>query len=216
MSASAETPLSAKSTGDKGTSSILTRPLGHPVMDPSMGGMAMQPGAAPGVVAPTFSVHPSFSPLHMPSVQHNALILSNLATLCACFSGALAGVIGLKNLNGFFLYLVASVFNAGIIAAVKCNDPDASGISLTRYIVAAHDPTGAKTPNGGRAALKALWGLAGIGQDTLLTFLLFWIGIYVRALDGWPGPPKLIPLVVCAGRRTWYAQKSPLIYSTRH
>ncbi len=144
----------------------------------------MDPSAAqgaPGVslLAPTFTVHPSFSPMHPPSLQHNVLVLSNLATLCSCFSGALAGVLGLKSFNGFILFAVASLINAGIIAILKCRN--GTSIDLRKYVAASHDPTGATIPKGWKAIGNAMWSLMAMGQETLLTFLLFWIGFYVSA-----------------------------------
>jgi hypothetical protein len=159
----------------------------HGTMDPTAAAQA--PGSNQLLLPPTFTVHPSFSPLHPPSTQHNVLVLANLATLSSCFSGALAGVLGLKNVQGFILYAVASMLNAGMISVIKCRSPStgsktggqssAGRIDVKRYVAAAHDPTGATIPRGTKAVLRTAWSLTGMGQDTLLTFLLFWIGFYV-------------------------------------
>ena len=54
-------------------------------------------------------------------------------------------------------------------------------IDLKKYVVAAHDPTGASILTGWKAGLRAGWSLMGVGQETILTFLLFWIGFYVSS-----------------------------------
>jgi hypothetical protein len=129
-------------------------------------------------------ISPSFSPLHPPSVQHNALILSNLNTLTSVFSGTLAGILGLLNLNGFFLYFFAAVFNAGVVMLLKCRNEKTGRVDVKRFLAGLHEGAGAnQNPEGWKLAVKAVWSLMAVGQENLLTFLLFWIGFYVSRLD---------------------------------
>jgi hypothetical protein len=128
------------------------------------------------------AISPSYSPLHPPSVQHNVLILTNLCTLTSVFSGTLAGILGLLNLNGFFLYFFASLFNAGTIALLKCRNERTGKVELERFLPSLHDVN--EGLKGWRLTVKALWNLMAVGQENLLTFLLFWIGFYVRTEIG--------------------------------
>nr|XP_018260160.1 uncharacterized protein I303_07077 [Kwoniella dejecticola CBS 10117]OBR82318.1 hypothetical protein I303_07077 [Kwoniella dejecticola CBS 10117] len=123
---------------------------------------------------------PEASPLHPPSVIHNNRILSSLGTYAACFSGLIAGLLGLTNLYGFALYILTSVFTSIILLLVKCNG------DVTRYVAQAHSnltnggPAGesASTTGARGKSWKGLWALSGIGQENLLGFLLFWIGSF--------------------------------------
>lgn len=91
--------------------------------------------------------------------------------LTACFSGAIAGILGLTNLTGFALYLATAVATGLTVAAVKCN------FNVGKYSPQAHSDAG---PQG--AVVVASWKgwveLMGLGQENLLGFLLFWIGGY--------------------------------------
>ncbi|RXK38320.1 hypothetical protein M231_04362 [Tremella mesenterica] len=107
----------------------------------------------PSSTASTLRFDPSASPLHPPS-------------LCACFSGLTAGILGLTNYSGFLLYLITSLLSAIFISVLKC------GLDPSKYVAQAHSPTGGIKP------WKAWWGLTGLGQESLLGFLLFWIGGY--------------------------------------
>lgn len=135
-----------------------------------------------GEAGPTV-IPPSFSPLHPPSVQHNTQILSNISTLSAVFSGTLAGILGLLNFNGFILYFVASAFTAGVVAVLKCTNGRGQ-VDLKRVLPTLHD--GKIRGKGGmgvlRQRLKEGWTLMAVGQENLLTYLLFWIGFYVSAV----------------------------------
>ncbi|WVQ79359.1 hypothetical protein IAT38_001456 [Cryptococcus sp. DSM 104549] len=137
----------------------------------------------PGAMAPQLA--PDASPLHPQSVVHNTQILSSLGTLSACFSGLIAGILGLTNSSGFLLYLLSSAFTALTLAAFKCN------FNLARYVPQAQDLSagrpaagaGGKQAKGkgkgaGGVSWKGWFALAGIGQENLLGFLLFWIGSY--------------------------------------
>ncbi|RSH93401.1 hypothetical protein EHS25_007757 [Saitozyma podzolica] len=135
---------------------------------------------APSAPPPTASASqfsPSSSPLHPPSLQHNARVLSSLSTLAACFSGLIAGILGLTNFSGFLLYLLTSLLSALSIASLKC------GFDVSKYVPQAHG-TGAGgqgttvSAAGEVRGWKGWVGLLGLGQENLLGFLLFWIGSY--------------------------------------
>jgi hypothetical protein len=100
--------------------------------------------------------------------------------LAACFSGLVAGILGLTNFSGFFLYLLTSVLSAATIAIPKC------GLNVGKYVPQAHGagavPGQALGTSAGGAAGVSQWkgwmALLGIGQENILGFLLFWIGSY--------------------------------------
>ncbi|WOO84151.1 uncharacterized protein LOC62_05G007672 [Vanrija pseudolonga] len=128
----------------------------------------MDPSAAP-ISKSQFS--PAASALYPPSATHNTSVIGSVATLTACFSGAIAGILGLTNLTGFALYLATAVATGVTVAAVKCN------FDVGKYSPQAHSDAG---PQG--AVVVASWKgwveLMGLGQENLLGFLLFWIGGY--------------------------------------
>ncbi|WVR08165.1 hypothetical protein IAU60_005211 [Kwoniella sp. DSM 27419] len=118
---------------------------------------------------------PDASPLHPPSVMHNTRVLSSLGTLSACFSGLVAGLLGLTNTSGFLLYILSAIFTAITLGTLKCN------VDVLRYVPQAQGATADGSPGTGGDAgkgWKGWWALAGIGQENLLGFLLFWIGSY--------------------------------------
>jgi hypothetical protein len=146
--------------------------------------------ATPENPAGATTISPSYSPLHPPSVQHNSLILTNLCTLTSVFSGTLAGILGLLNFSGFFLYFFAAFFNAAVIAVLKCRNEKTGKIDLERFLPSLHDVNSSSSSSAAAASTKgwnfrltgrALWSLMAVGQENLLTFLLFWIGFYVSA-----------------------------------
>lgn len=146
--------------------------------------------ATPENPAGATTISPSYSPLHPPSVQHNSLILTNLCTLTSVFSGTLAGILGLLNFSGFFLYFFAAFFNAAVIAVLKCRNEKTGKIDLERFLPSLHDVNSSTSSSSSSASTKgwdikltgrALWSLMAVGQENLLTFLLFWIGFYVSA-----------------------------------
>jgi len=139
------------------------------------------PAGPDGSTGPTL-ISPSFSPLHPASVQHNTLILTNLCTLTSVFSGTLAGILGLLNLKGFFLYFFSSLFMAGTIALLKCRNEKTGKVDLERFLPGLRDADDKATSGGWKLTAKAIWSLMGVGQENLLTFLLFWIGFYVSPL----------------------------------
>ncbi|KAK1923480.1 hypothetical protein DB88DRAFT_491383 [Papiliotrema laurentii] len=136
----------------------------------------MQATAAPAQTSSS-QFKPSASPLHPPSVMHNARVLSSTATLAACFSGLVAGILGLTNQYGFLLYLLTSFLSASTTALIKCKG------DIGRYVPQAHSGmAGVPGQMGGGGGGVSMWkgwlGLMGIGQENLLGFLLFWIGSY--------------------------------------
>lgn len=139
--------------------------------------------ATPENPAGATTISPSYSPLHPPSVQHNSLILTNLCTLTSVFSGTLAGILGLLNFSGFLLYFFAAFFNAAVIAVLKCRNEKTGKIDLERFLPSLHDVNSSTSSStkGWSLTGRALWSLMAVGQENLLTFLLFWIGFYVSA-----------------------------------
>ncbi|WRT69561.1 uncharacterized protein IL334_006549 [Kwoniella shivajii] len=127
----------------------------------------MNPTAPPPTAA---HLSPDASPLHPPSVMHNTRVLSSLGTYSACFSGLIAGLLGLTNLSGFSLYIISSIFTASILFLIKCDS------NVIRYVPQANLSVASESV--GMKALKGYWALTGIGQENLLGFLLFWIGSY--------------------------------------
>lgn len=133
--------------------------------------------------------HSQFSPLssglNPPSAQHNQRVLDSIATvsfalcldssnppqLTSCFSGFVAGILGLTNLSGFALYLLASLLNGAVVSLVKCQG------KVGKYVPAAHAGAG---PQGVvRVSTWRGWlGVTGLSVENLLGFLLFWIGGY--------------------------------------
>jgi hypothetical protein len=144
----------------------------------------MNPATPENPVGAT-TISPSYSPLHPPSVQHNSLILTNLCTLISVFSGTLAGILGLLNFSGFLLYFFAAFFNAAVIAVLKCRNEKTGKVDLERFLPSLHDVNSSSSSSTKGLDVKltgrALWSLMAVGQENLLTFLLFWIGFYVSA-----------------------------------
>jgi hypothetical protein len=143
-------------------------------------------------------IQPTFSPLHPPSVQRNIQTLSSLSTLTTAFAGALAGILGLVNWQGFAFYVVASLWNALAIILLKTTRVGEHASStggrkkesvvrvLKRCLPGLNQGNATSTSGGGtgredgtRTLLKGIWQLSAIGQENVLTFLLFWIGFYV-------------------------------------
>jgi hypothetical protein len=150
----------------------------------------MDPNAQPNINPAAVRIPPTFSPLHPPSVQHNTRILSTLSTLTCAFAGALAGILGLVNWQGFAFYLFASVINALAIVLFKTSrvggsSAGRSSVSVTRGLkrclpgLNQGNMSGGTREDGMGTLFKGIWQLAGIGQENILTFLLFWIGLYV-------------------------------------
>ncbi|KAF9528046.1 hypothetical protein CPB83DRAFT_855236 [Crepidotus variabilis] len=88
-----------------------------------------------------------------PNVLANSAINST-KFLSACFAGAAAGILGLENWAGFFLFLIATLLSAGIIYSVNCKGRP------NRYF------------QGGFIEL------VNPGQDNAFTFVLMWTLLY--------------------------------------
>jgi len=103
------------------------------------------------------------------------------AQLAACFSGLVAGILGLTNLPGFLLYLGTSLLSALTVGLLKCGGGD-----VDKYVPQSHSGMAGQNPGvpgaggggGGVKSWKGWLGLMGLGQENLLGFLLFWIGSY--------------------------------------
>lgn len=54
------------------------------------------------------------------AVAHNVNALNSVHFLSACFTGAAAGILGLTNFSGFFLFLLSLLFSALCISAFRC------------------------------------------------------------------------------------------------
>lgn len=108
-----------------------------------------------------------------PGNHHLCQQYSAHVQLSACFSGLVAGILGLTNIPGFLLYLLTALSCAGINAGLKC------GFDVPKYVPQAHS---ASAMAGGQPGKQSRWrgylALSGIGQEGVLGFLLFWIGGY--------------------------------------
>jgi len=100
-----------------------------------------------------------------------------MVQLAACFSGLVAGILGLTNFSGFALYLLTSVLSAVTVAALKCGG-DVGKFVPQSHSGAAGQPGAAAGGGGGIKTWKGWWALLGLGQENMLGFLLFWIGTY--------------------------------------
>ncbi|ORX37810.1 hypothetical protein BD324DRAFT_623414 [Kockovaella imperatae] len=142
-------------------------------MDPSMAGPQVAQPPVPGAPAPgdTSSTAGKASPLFPPAVQHNVRVLSSLSTLSACFSGLVAGVLGLQNYTGFLLYLLTAVSSALVFGIINCHG------NMGKYVAGSHVPLVGSDRIGVRK-WRGWVGLMGLGQENFLGFLLFWIGGY--------------------------------------
>ena len=82
----------------------------------------------------------------------------------------------MTNFYGFALYILTALSSAATVAVVKCN------LDIGKYVPQAHGVSiGAGPVGGGGGGIvlwKGWWALAGLGQENLLGFLLFWIGSY--------------------------------------
>jgi len=82
-------------------------------------------------------------------VLHNSSI-HTVKFLSACFSGAVAGVLGLENWRGFALFAGATLLTAAFLFFINCKGRPAN------YFQA------------------GLWDLASPGQDNIFSFILVW------------------------------------------
>lgn len=84
-----------------------------------------------------------------PNVMHNQS-LTNVKFLSACFTGAVAGILGLENWLGFALFFASTLFTSACIYAINCKGRPAK--YLQSGIIEAVNP----------------------GQDNAFTFILVW------------------------------------------
>jgi hypothetical protein len=84
-----------------------------------------------------------------PNVQHNTS-LTTVKFLAACFSGAVAGILGLTNWRGFALFLASTLFTSVCIYFINCQRRP------SKYI-----------PGG-------FGELVNPGQDNIFSFILSW------------------------------------------
>lgn len=54
--------------------------------------------------------------LYLPNVAANTQTLSSVKFLSACFSGSVAGVLGLENFNGFLVFAFACLLSSSFLA----------------------------------------------------------------------------------------------------
>lgn len=125
---------------------------------------------------------PEHTTFHPQIISHPVIAAARLSSLtplqlAACFSGLIAGILGLTNFSGFLLYLLTSLLSALSIASLKC------GFDVSKYVPQAHGAgaggQGTTVSAAGEVRGWKGWvGLLGLGQENLLGFLLFWIGSY--------------------------------------
>ena len=94
--------------------------------------------------------------IYTPNVLANAA-LTDIKFLSACFSGAVAGILGLENWLGFALFLSSTLFTALCIHTINC------GRTPSKFI------------SGG------LTELLNPGQDNAFTFVLVWTLFYGKS-----------------------------------
>jgi ER membrane protein complex subunit 6 len=90
-------------------------------------------------------------PLH---ITQNANALYNVKFLSSCFIGAVCGVLGLENFQGFGLFCVSILLSSAVIYGVQCRGrPE-------KYV------------QGG------WWELVSPGQENVFSFILLWTLFY--------------------------------------
>ncbi|KAG8960925.1 hypothetical protein FRC03_005990 [Tulasnella sp. 419] len=87
-------------------------------------------------------------------VQHNTNSLYTIRFLSSSFVGAVAGVLGLENFQGFALFAFSTLLTAASIWLLRCQGKP------QKYI------------HGG------LWSIINPGQENLFSFVLFWTLFY--------------------------------------
>ena len=91
--------------------------------------------------------------IYPPNVVHNST-LNSVKFLASCFTGAVAGILGLENWQGFAFFAASTLFTAACIYVVNCKGRPA------KYL-----PGGVKE-------------LVNPGQDNVFTFVLVWTLLY--------------------------------------
>ncbi|OCB87220.1 hypothetical protein A7U60_g5737 [Sanghuangporus baumii] len=91
--------------------------------------------------------------IYAPNVVHNSA-LGSVKFLASCFAGAVAGILGLENWQGFAFFAASILFTTACIYVVNCKGRTA------KYI-----PGGVKE-------------LTNPGQDNVFSFVLVWTLFY--------------------------------------
>jgi hypothetical protein len=91
--------------------------------------------------------------IYQPNVAHNS-VLYTVKFLSSCFAGAVAGVLGMQNWRGFALFLLSTLFSAGVMYSVNCKGRPA------KYVA---------------GGVKELFNP---GQDNVFSFVLVWTLFY--------------------------------------
>ncbi|THH06629.1 hypothetical protein EW145_g3963 [Phellinidium pouzarii] len=87
--------------------------------------------------------------IYAPNVQHNSA-LNSVKFLSSCFAGAVAGILGLENWQGFALFAAATLLSAACLHGVNCKGRPAKYVS---------------------GGVKEL---VNPGQDNIFSFVLVW------------------------------------------
>ncbi|KAK0190354.1 hypothetical protein F5146DRAFT_1137187 [Armillaria mellea] len=91
--------------------------------------------------------------IYGPNVQANTSLVT-IKFLSSCFSGAVAGILGLENWVGFALFLVSTLFTSVCIHTINCRG------------------------NAGKYMPRGVADLVNPGQDNAFTFVLVWTLFY--------------------------------------
>lgn len=91
--------------------------------------------------------------IFVPNVQHNSALYT-VKFLSSCFAGAVAGILGLENWQGFVLFLVSLLLTGACTYVVNCKGRPA------KYV-----------PGGVRELVNP-------GQDNVFSFVLVWTLFY--------------------------------------
>lgn len=88
-----------------------------------------------------------------PNVQHNSALYT-IKFLSSCFSGAVAGILGLENWRGFTFFIISTLFSALCMYIINCKGHPAKYVS-----------------GGVRELVNP-------GQDNVFSFVLVWTLFY--------------------------------------
>ncbi|KAF9004312.1 hypothetical protein BDQ17DRAFT_1205773, partial [Cyathus striatus] len=99
--------------------------------------------------------------IYAPNLQHNTSSLTNIKFTSAALAGAAAGILGLQNVPGFALFVVACIWT-GICIQLKINS----------------DLRGKNGSGGGGKVLENWWDVLLPGQDAGFAFVLVWTLFY--------------------------------------
>lgn len=91
--------------------------------------------------------------IYVPNVQHNSALYT-VKFLSSCFAGAVAGILGLENWQGFVLFLASLLLTGACTYVVNCKGRRA------KYV-----------PGGVRELVNP-------GQDNVFSFVLVWTLFY--------------------------------------